>query len=731
MLKNQILQPELLAPAGSFEGLKAVIQAGADAVYLGGNAFGARAYARNFSDEELLQAIDYAHLYNRKVYLTVNTLCKEEEMEAVFRYLLPLYEQGLDAVLVQDLGILRMIRRLFPDLPVHASTQMNVTGVNGVRLLEKEGVSRAVLARELSLEEIRRIHEVSPVELETFVHGALCYCYSGRCLMSSLIGGRSGNRGRCAQPCRLPWSAAWAGKKNKKDLCPISPKDMNTIEILPDILEAGVFSLKIEGRMKHAGYAAGVTSVYRKYLDRYLEKGRERYSVEEEDLRYLKGLFSRGGSTEGYYHRYNGPAMMSFSNEKKSTIQGTLPEEKPIPAEGSVRLVCGEPALLTVRCRDTEITVPGPVVQRAQKAPVTEEDIRSRMGRMGGTGFVWDRLQVDAEEDIFLPVAALNALRRGAVRTVAEALLAPGRRQYPRDRVLESPSPDMKDRKAGGVPSAVRFSVSCETKDQVKALLAEEGISALYVPEECLEMALEEKRRRPSSCPEIFLLFPQVSRWEVQDDDIARFRGYLEAGLSGFVVRDFEMYAAFVLHGLSDVCVTDSSLYSWNQEAILFLREHGCLRNTAPVELNASEMKKRDNTDSEIPVYGYMPMMISAQCLQKNLASCTRDGRLLYLEDRYHARFPVQCVCRPWKGTDTDRKQCCYNIIYNSIPFGLLKEREEVLRLGGAGLRLSFTVEPPADAVRIFRDFRDAFRSGREPAGSLRMTRGHFRRGVE
>ena len=268
---------EVLAPAGSVESMKAAIAAGADAVYMGGSRFGARAYADNPDEDGMLRAIDYIHLHGRRLYMTVNTLFREEEMEELYAYLLPYYREGLDAVIVQDLGVMDFIRRHFPGLDLHASTQMTITSPYGARLLKEMGASRVVTARELTLEEIRGIRDQVDIEIESFVHGALCYCYSGQCLMSSLIGGRSGNRGRCAQPCRLPYDAFESGKKetvnSPKERYLLSLKDLCTLDLLPQIAEAGVYSLKIEGRMKSPRYTAGVVRVYRKYVDRYLEYG--------------------------------------------------------------------------------------------------------------------------------------------------------------------------------------------------------------------------------------------------------------------------------------------------------------------------------------------------------------------------------------------------------------------------------------------------------------------------
>lgn len=312
---------ELLAPAGSIDSLRAAVHAGADAVYIGGTRFGARAYAENPEETELLRGLDYCHLHGRKLYLTVNTLQKEEELSGLlYSYLLPYYCAGLDGVIVQDFGVAAQIREQFPALPVHASTQMTVTGPDGARLLQRIGITRVVTARELSLDEIRRIIDETGIEVETFVHGALCYSYSGQCLLSSMIGGRSGNRGRCAQPCRLPYQLFGEdGTAGGGTSCLLSMKDLCTLELLPELVDAGISSLKIEGRMKRPEYTAGVVEIYRRYLDRCCEgqTGRQEaklksWSVSDRDHRILLDLYNRGGFTDGYYHRANGPEMMSM-----------------------------------------------------------------------------------------------------------------------------------------------------------------------------------------------------------------------------------------------------------------------------------------------------------------------------------------------------------------------------------------------------------------------------------
>lgn len=322
---------EILAPAGSIDSLKAAINASCDAVYIGGAKFGARAYADNLTEELMLQAIDYAHIHDTKIYLTVNTLLKNKELEhELYDYLLKYYEQGIDAVIVQDTGVLHFVHEHFPNLDIHGSTQMTLTMAEGANVLKQMGLTRLVTSRELGLEEIKSIRKGTDLEIETFVHGALCYCYSGQCLMSSMFGGRSGNRGRCAQPCRMPYQLKGDNKalNSDKDKYVLSPKDISTIDMIPDLIEAGIDSFKIEGRMKRPEYAAGVTYMYRKYVDRYLEFGKEKYErymrdhKEElnEDILLLQDLYNRGGFSQGYFVNRNGRNMMSLSRPNHSGV---------------------------------------------------------------------------------------------------------------------------------------------------------------------------------------------------------------------------------------------------------------------------------------------------------------------------------------------------------------------------------------------------------------------------
>ena len=406
---------ELLAPAGSYESLVAAVNAGADAVYMGGSRFGARAFADNPEEDKFIEGLHYAHLRGAKVYMTVNTLLKERELEGLVDFITPYYLEGVDAVLVQDFGVLKTLREAFPDLPVHASTQMTVANVYSAKLLKECGISRVVPARELSLGEIKRIKTEADIEVETFVHGALCYCYSGQCLMSSLIGGRSGNRGRCAQTCRLDYvSGEWEGNL-------LSLKDLCALDILPDLIDAGIDSFKIEGRMKSPRYTAGVTEVWRKYINLYLEKGRNGYRVEKKDREMLSDLFDRGGFTDGYYYSHNGPDMMAWDPKKARLSQEELYsylDEKYVNAINKIKIK-GDAIIrtdaklqLSARALGKAAAVTGDIPDAAKSKALTEADIRKQLEKTGATPWEWSNLKIDTDEKAFVPMGVLNEMRR-------------------------------------------------------------------------------------------------------------------------------------------------------------------------------------------------------------------------------------------------------------------------------------------------------------------------------
>ena len=724
---------ELLAPAGSYEGFEAALGAGADAVYVGGAMFGARAYAQNFNEEELLRAIDVAHIHGKKLYLTVNTLLKNRELkEELVSYLEPYYNAGLDAVIVQDMGVFSLLKKEFPKLHLHASTQMTVTGPEGMKFLADQGATRVVAARELSLQELSRMHEACPIEIEAFVHGALCYSYSGQCLMSSLLGGRSGNRGRCAQPCRLPYQVKnfRAKEYGKGEFCPLSLKDICTIEILPEIIEAGVTSLKIEGRMKQPAYTAGVTGMYRKYLDFLFEKGPANYHVTEKDKKYLLDLFNRGGSCTGYYQMGNGPQMMAFTNEKKTGEVFLETKQMKEKITGEIHLVPGSPVLLHVSCQGEDAYECIGEVQYAKSQPVTEERVRQQMDKLGNTLFIWEKLDIYMEDSVFVPMKTLNEARHQALEDLKENLLQKYRRNVGDERVkriAEEMPAKIRDNVPRKKEKHIPVYVSCESEEASEVLCRKDGIQGIYLPYALIEKHLQTGL---DNGKEMYLSLPHITRENPPEGYMEQVKKWLEAGLSGFLVRNLESYSALAQMGLADKCVLDHSLYTWNDEAIRFWKDQGILRNTVPLELNEKELRHRENAGSEMIVYGRLPLMHSAQCVRKNTSGCNGQEERLILKDRYDKEFPVVCYCRPWKMGNTKAAESCYNIIYNSLPYGLLKEADRVKELGVSSVRLAFTIESREETERIVEDFVAAYH-GSQVSHEYEFTKGHFKRGAE
>lgn len=703
---------ELLAPAGSYEGLRQAMDAGADAVYAGGTDFGARAYAENFTEEELLQSIDDVHMRRKKLYLTVNTLVKNRELqEKLYDYLAPYYERGLDGVIVQDLGVISFIQREFPHLPIHASTQMTVTGPRGAELLKQQGITRVVTARELSLSEIGEIYRTTGMEIETFIHGALCYSYSGQCLFSSILGGRSGNRGRCAQPCRLPYQVNQGTHSLTlgKEVCPLSPKDMCTVDLLPQIIDSGVKSLKIEGRMKQPAYTAGVVNIYRKYLDLAIEN-KKSYKVDPGDRRELLALFNRGGFSRGYYEIRNGREMMAFTNEKKvGESQRKIIKFKE-KVKGILILSPGKNAILKLSYGDYEVFTTGEEVQQAKNQPVDESRIREQMEKTGNTPYEWETLSIEITGSIFLPIKSLNKLRREAFEQLEAVIIREHRRRIPsKSDIRRKPTEN----------SPVRnpvFTASCRTLEQCKILIEASHVKSIYCPwqhiEECLAMTRDKEK-------EIYLAFPYILRQKDLKFFEDKIRDWMKQGLKGFLVRNLEAWGLVKKMGLTSIAVLDAGLYTWNDQAKSMASSIGMCRDTAPLELNEKELARRDNKNSEMIIYGYLPLMVSAQCVKKNLDRCSHDNEILTLKDRYSKEFSAECCC-----------DFCYNVIYNSVPYGLLKEKSHVKELGFSHLRLSFTLESPEEIKGILKDFIGCY-EGEITPGEYFFTKGHFKRGVE
>ena len=746
---------ELLAPAGSLKTLKAVIHAGADAVYLGGSMFGARAYANNFNEEELLEAIRFGHIHGRKIILAVNTLLKEYELGQLYDYLHPYYEAGLDAVIVQDMGAMEFIKTHFPILPIHTSTQMTITNVEGARLLKEQGVERVVTAREMSLEEIQRIHDEVGVELESFIHGALCYCYSGQCLFSSIIGGRSGNRGRCAQPCRLSYEVLQGEKSlTGHHAIPIlSLKDMCTLPFLYELADHGVYSFKIEGRMKTPEYAAGVVSIYRKYMDSYLDGNR--IPVEKKDIRALLELGNRGGFTNGYYYHHNDSDMLSGESASHNKSEGVLKDnirreyvdtELKEKIKGKLILNKECPAKIEVQYGKIKVSYQGDMVLVAQNRPLTKEVVTEKITKTGNTPFVFENLEVTMDDDIFMPVNQLNQLRRGALEALEEALLKPYERTLPELVETSSAETDrqttgnaIKEKQISGqslsqtsgqqsAGSSTEVRVLIEDAEQLPAVLKVDFVDTvyldcmLYTRENLIRKLSEDIDRVHASGKKAFYVFPFIFRQQTSLFYEKIMPELKKLPLDGIMVRSLDEIAFIKEWGNENwQMVSDSNLYTYSNEAAEYFYRLGMIQDTIPVELNRKEILRRENSRSEMIIYGRLPLMITAQCIHKNTLGCMHQHKVLNLKDRYSVHFPVKNFCSE-----------CYNVIYNSLPVCLFKEDVTVKKIAPAALRLSFTTETEEETEQILTIYGDIYKNG-GILGQMPMecTNGHFKRGVE
>ena len=739
---------ELLAPAGSFESLKAAVCAGADAAYMGGGRFGARAYADNPEGGALTEAIDYAHFYGVKLYLTVNTLLKERELEQeLYEYLRPCYEHGLDAVIVQDVGVLRAVREWFPDLPVHASTQMTVCGAGGARLLEREGIRRIVPARELSLAELSEIRRASSLEIECFVHGALCYCYSGQCLFSSILGGRSGNRGRCAQPCRLSYEAL-AGRKpvSGGEGTLLSPKDLCAIDLLPQIARAGVCSLKIEGRMKRPEYVAGVVRIYRKYVDRYLQYGEKDYRVSEADRKELLLLFNRDGFSRGYYERHNGRELMALAGRKPDAREKKAYEErlqalrreyveteKKLPISGVLYAEAGRPMRLELapaktggdRGAGTEgVTVYGECPQVPKNRPMEASQFEKQLGKTGNTPFEWAELEVRLQGPLFVPVQAVNQLRRDAFSKLQERLVQSFWRTGPAETAMRANGRGSESFGVGPAGAARALHISVETGEQLREVLEraeylkeKSGLSfeAVYVDAESMEEELEEAvgRIREKGL-KAYAALPVIFRMKTARRYENRKDWWLSLPVDGYVFRNLEEYEFLRSSGFEGDLISDHNVYTFNRRSRGFWKEKGVRFVTAPLELNGRELRETACDDSIQIVYGRYPMMVTAGCLHKTLDRCRRKTELWMLRDRYQNLFPVKNCCRD-----------CYNVIYNSRPLYLLDQLDGPGEFHAGIFRVMFTTEDAGEVRKVLEQLAKRSR----PDGDF--TRGHRKRGVE
>ncbi len=660
---------ELLSPAGGPEALHAAVSAGADSVYLGGAAFNARQSAVNFDNEALKNAVDYCHLRGVKVYVTVNTLTNDREMEKMAEYLRFLSEIGTDAVIVQDLGVARLTREIVPELPLNASTQMTVYDKEGALLLQELGFKRVVLARELSETEIAKIRDSVDIEIEVFVHGAICVCYSGQCLMSSFIGGRSGNRGACAQPCRLKYSI------DGKNGYLLSPKDMGLIKHLDRLKKIGVNSLKIEGRMKGAEYVGTVVSIYRKYLD----SGK---NVTSEDYGALERVFFRGGLTDGYFTGKRSGMMCHtkpdnpYLKQKKFEIQNF---EKKRTADFTARITLGEPVSVTAKSGGCTVTYKGTVpAETAVTKPLENDRVTAQLSKLGQTVFTPGCITAEIEQGVTIPISELNAARRGAVMLLEQEITKSYRRE---NRYIKPSAP--KKRSA----QSFELSVYASTREQAQQFY---DVKRLYVPIDIYD-------------GHGIAVLPRFNGGNVREI-------VSEKGCKKVLVRTLGQINALKNTGIE--IYADYTLNAFNSYAADMLESLGVDAITLSPELTLAQIRSlKSPVPLESIIYGYIPLMITKNCLIKPAVGCKKKGGAV-LSDRTGTKFKIACA------------DGCRNEIFNSLPV-VMSDKMSAIRQSGLSFgRLMFTDEKPS----LCREIYENYKNGTRFCDSF--TRGKFYKGV-
>lgn len=699
---------ELLSPAGGWEAMVAAVQNGADAVYMGFGGLNARRSARNFTDEEFREAVAYCHLRGVKVYLTLNTLVTDRELPAAAEALKKASDMGVDAILIQDWGIWRLAQEIAPDVPLHASTQMSLHTLGGACRAAELGLERVVLARELSRRDIHTITRGCPAEIEVFGHGALCMCYSGQCEMSAVIGGRSGNRGACAQPCRLPYGV------NEKAAGghPLSLKDANLADYVQELEQMGVACLKLEGRMKRSEYVAVITGIYRRLLD-------EKRGPSREESRQLEAAFSRSGFTDGYYKGRTGPEMF-----------GTRPENAPEPKELFARakagysredsrrvpvdMVCtlraGEPVSLTASAGGHVVRAEGPTPEEARNRALTAEELQSRLEKTGGTVFRPRETRVELEEGLMLPASAVNALRRQALEGLEAALAQPPVRRTGTPSPLPQAQPG---------PDAPVLTCSIMRPEQLTEPLAQ--CETVYVPAELLEKI---DLNRWAEMTHICAVLPRIFRTEDQ------------AALRALLQRHRQKLSAVAIGNLGHLPIAESlglplwgdlGLNLFNSESLLFWKELGLESAAVSMELRWQQLRDlRKVLPCEAVVYGRLPLMIMENCVIRNELGCRDAGR------DYADRSPA-CRCGQ-ENVLVDRTGAQFPLVgqwghrceIENSKVLFLADKPEWRQLGLTRARLRFTTESPEECARVLRAYQ-----GRSDYRPDQLTRGLFYRGVE
>ena len=693
---------ELLAPAGSMEALRAAVCNGADAVYLGADTFNARINARNFSAADLQEAVVYCHVRGVKVHLTLNTLVLDREMPRAAELIRLAASCGVDAFIVQDLGMVSLCRQLAPDVPIHASTQMSIHSLEGVMEAAALGCSRVVLARELPAEEIAHICKKSPVEIEVFVHGALCMCYSGQCYLSSVIGRRSGNRGQCAQPCRLPYGYG----RFESTRYPLSLKDNCLVGELDELRRMGVASIKIEGRMKRPEYVAIVTRAYRTVLN----GGK----LMPSDLQELETAFSRQGFTDGYFRGQTGSDMFGRRQEGEDTADlfasARATYEQGEPQRIGVRFYAmirrGEPAQLAVEDPDGNLCrTRGPVPEQAVYRSLTPQDLEQQLKKTGGTPYLCTAVRSSLDPDLMLPASAINAMRRDVI---AELTAKRGRAAPARLNAYDEPP------RYDGIAGEPQLTIAVRTAGQITSRMLSMKPTVLYVP--LSELAEHpDLRQRVSVETQLAAILPRVI-WSGELAPVARqLRTVYEMGVRQVLAGNLGQLhiaraAGFAVRG-------DFGLNIVNSRAMRYLREQGLDSQLLSFELTLPQIRDISKAvPAELLIYGRLPLMLMENCVMKNRTGiCACQTGTVRLVDRVGEEFPI--VKDP--GT-------CRNVLLNGKKLYLLDKKDALRGMGLWALRLQFTTENPGEIDKVLMDYQ-----GRAVFDAGSYTRGLYSRGVE
>ena len=693
---------ELLAPAGSMEALRAAVCNGADAVYLGADTFNARMNARNFSAADLQEAVVYCHVRGVKVHLTLNTLVLDREMPRAAELIRLAASCGVDAFIVQDLGVVSLCRQLAPDVPIHASTQMSIHSLEGVMEAAALGCSRVVLARELPAEEIAHICKRSPVEIEVFVHGALCMCYSGQCYLSSVIGRRSGNRGQCAQPCRLPYGYG----RFESTRYPLSLKDNCLVGELDELRRMGVASIKIEGRMKRPEYVAIVTRAYRTVLN----GGK----LMPSDLQELETAFSRQGFTDGYFRGQTGSDMFGRRQEGEDTADlfasARATYEQGEPQRIGVRFYAmirrGEPAQLAVEDPDGNLCrTCGPVPEQAVYRSLTPQDLEQQLKKTGGTPYLCTAVRSSLDPDLMLPASAINAMRRDVI---AELTAKRGRAAPARLNAYDEPP------RYDGIAGEPQLTIAVRTAGQITSRMLSMKPTVLYVP--LSELAEHpDLPQRVSVETQLAAILPRVI-WSGELAPVARqLRTVYEMGVRQVLAGNLGQLhiaraAGFAVRG-------DFGLNIVNSRAMRYLREQGLDSQLLSFELTLPQIRDISKAvPAELLIYGRLPLMLMENCVMKNRTGiCACQTGTVRLVDRVGEEFPI--VKDP--GT-------CRNVLLNGKKLYLLDKKDALRGMGLWALRLQFTTENPGEIDKVLMDYQ-----GRAVFDAGSYTRGLYSRGVE